>query len=254
MTYSIKQLADLGGVSVRTLHYYDEIGLLKPEAVRENGYRTYGQREVMRLQQILFFRELDFPLEEIREIMNAPGFDVLRALEEHERLLRMEERRIRNLMQTVQKTIVSLKGGDTMKNDDLFVSFTDDELKRQKEEAKKRWGHTEAWRQSEERTRGWKREDYEKAAREGFEWARRMGALMQEGAKPGDAKVQEMIKRHYESLKKFYDPTYEMYKGLGQMYVSDPRFGTNYERHAKGLAAYVRDAMVIFADNHLKSR
>ncbi len=140
MAYTVKQLADLAGVSVRTLHYYDEIGLLTPDAYGENGYRYYDEDALLRLQQILFFRELDFRLDEIKAIIDRPDFDVLRALQTHRVTLAEKAARLGGLINTVDKTILRLKGELGMSDKELFEGFDEEKQKQYAEEARKRWG------------------------------------------------------------------------------------------------------------------
>ena len=123
MAYTIKQLADLAGVSIRTLHYYDEIGLLKPTSYGENGYRYYDEQAVLRLQQILFFRELDFSLDDVKDILDQPEFDVLHALREHRQALEQKVTRLNRLINTVDNTISHLKGELEMSQKSFFEGF-----------------------------------------------------------------------------------------------------------------------------------
>ena len=138
--YTVKQLSDLAGVSVRALHYYDEIGLLKPSSVGENGYRYYADDAVLRLQQIMFFRELDFSLSDIQVILDQPEFDVLDALNMHRQALQDRARRLNDLIQTVDSTILHLTGEMKMSKKKLFAGFTEEEEKHYAQEARERWG------------------------------------------------------------------------------------------------------------------
>ncbi len=251
MTYTVSGLAKLAGISVRTLRYYDQIGLLKPSFIKENGYRHYEERELLRLQQILFFRELDFPLREIAELMKAPGFDMAAALSEQRNMLLMKKERLAKLIVTIEKTIRTMKGGDYMKNDDLFASFDDAKMKEYMEEAKRRWGHTEAYRQSMERTKHWTKEDYEKEKKRGEDFTKILTGVMDEDIK--SEKVQALIQKHYDSINRFYDCPLDVYRGIGQMYVDDKRFTAYYDRFRKGLAVFMRDAIAHYCDMHKKS-
>lgn len=123
MPYKVKEVADLVGVSVRTLHYYDEVGLLSPESITTAGYRLYTDRELERLQQILFFKEIGFPLQEIKTILDSPGFDRKRALIAHRELLAEKKKRLKDLINTVDKTIEAIKGGVEMNKKDMFEGF-----------------------------------------------------------------------------------------------------------------------------------
>ena len=138
--YTIKQLADLAGVTVRTLHHYDQIGLLKPSSVGGNGYRYYGEAALYRLQQILFYRELDVPLDEIKRIVGRPDFDVLAALESHRTALRAEVQRIEKLIRTIDLTTQHLKGKVSMSDQQLFRGFSEEEQEKMAAEAEQQLG------------------------------------------------------------------------------------------------------------------
>lgn len=248
MKYTVHQLAKLAGITVRTLHHYDQIGLLKPSFSGSNGYRYYEEKELLKLQQILFFRELEFSLEQIKEIVTSPTFDTVEVLQEQRKMFIMKRKQLDELLSTIDKTIQSREGGEMMKNDDLYGGFTKKQMEEYKKEAKKRWGDTDAYKQSEERTKHWKKEDYDRIAEEGKKWTQKLSVMRDKGFAVDSPEIQEMIRQHYHALKTFYEPNYEMYKGLGQMYVDDSRFTAYYEKFGKGLAIFMRDAMHHFVD------
>lgn len=245
MNYTVNQLAQLAGVSARTLHYYDEIGLLKPSFIKENGYRYYQEKELVRLQQILFFRELEFPLEDITKMLSAPNFNQQEALKDQKKLLELKKKRITDLISSIDKT---LKGGETMNNNDLFASFDDKELKENMEEAKKRWGHTDAYKQSMERTKHWTKADYNRIKEEGKKFTQQLADAMDLDVKSDE--VQKLVVQHHKGIETFYDCSYEMYRGLGNMYVNDPRFTAFYDKFRPGLAQWLRDAINYYCDTH----
>ncbi len=249
MVYTVNQLAKLAGVSVRTLHYYDEIGLLAPSYVKDNGYRCYADAELLRLQQILFFRELEFPLSDIVRMMNAPDFDRTEALKDQKRLLELKRTRLDGLLHTIQSTLDKTKGGEkTMNNDDLFASFGDDQLTEYQEEAKKRWGNTDAYKQSMERTKHWTKADYERIKKEGEAFTRELAMAMDKDIK--STEVQMLVQKHYDSIKYFYEAPISMYRNLADMYVNDPRFAKYYDRYKPGLAKWLRDAIHYYCDQY----
>lgn len=250
MDHSVHTLASLAGISVRTLHYYDEIGLLSPKVNPENGYRQYNDEDLLKLQQILFFRELEFPLSEIKAMLSDPIFNREKALEEQKKLLQMKRDRLNTLIHTVETMIE--KGGERMTDDQKFTGFSTDQMDQYKEEAKKRWGHTDAWKQSQERMKNWTKEDYEKVEKETTEWTERFASLKREGKGVDSSEVQIMIETHFNNLRRFYEPSFEMYEGLGEMIASDPRFVAYYDKHEKGLAQFMRDAMVEYVKNRSK--
>lgn len=250
MVYTIKQLAELAGVSVRTLHYYDEIGLLRPSRAQPNGYRQYDEPELLRLQQILFFRELDFPLEEIQKILQAPDFNMKAALKDQRKLIELKKKRLVGLIATIDKTLKKLNNEITMSDQDLYGDFSDEQMKQYAEEAKQRWGNTEAYKQSMERTKHFTKDDYKRMKEDGIKFNLAMVALMPLG--PKHEKVQAMIAEHYNALRTFYEPNLELYEGLARMYVDDPRFAAYYNKHASGLAVFMRDAMLYYVEQKRK--
>jgi MerR family transcriptional regulator, thiopeptide resistance regulator len=247
MIYTVKQLAKASGISVRAIHFYDEVGLLKPSFIKPNGYRCYEDKELLRLQQILFYRELEFSVDDIYKILNSEDFDMEEALISQRKLLELKQTRIDELVKTIDKTLKHLRGGGKIMNtDDIYGGFSKKQMDEYKEEAKQRWGETEAWKQSQERTKNWTKSDYDLVAKEGDAWTQKMADLMEKGFPHDSSEVQTMIGEHYNALRTFYEPNYEMYTGLSQMYVDDPRFAAYYEKFGKGLSLFMRDAMLAF--------
>ncbi len=250
-SYTVNQLAKLAGVSVRTLHYYDQIGLLKPSFTKANGYRFYGEKELLRLQQILFFRELEFSLEDVKDIVDAPGFDIVLALKDHKKLLAIKVKRLTGLLTTIDNTIDKIKKNIPMDDKDLYGSFSKEEMEKYQAEAKERWGQTEAWRQSEERTKKMGKEGLKKVLEESGKLTLEIASHM--GEDPKSEVVQGLIVKHYDGLRAFYEPNVEIYRGLATMYVDDPRFKANYEKVKVGLAEFMRDAMMHYCDVTLQN-
>ena len=248
MSYSIHQLATLAGVSVRTLHYYDEVGLLTPTRLKRNDYRQYEEAELLRLQQIMFFRELDFPLEQIKKILASPNFDMRRALQEQRHLIKIKRHRLDRLIATIDKTIKKLNNETHMEDQELYGNFSKAEMEKYTEEARERWGHTEAFKQSQERVKKMGKAGLAKVLKESSELTQAIAAAMKAGLEPKSDTVQPLIARHYEGLRAFYEPNLEMYTGLANMYVDDPRFKANYEKVAPGLAEFMRDGMLYFVE------
>lgn len=247
--FTINQLAHLAGITVRTLHYYDEIGLLKPLRIASNGYRYYGQAELETLQQILYFRELDFSLSEIKKMMGSRQYDALSAMQDQKKLLELKKQRLEAIIQTLSTTINTMKGGGNM-NNDVFDSLSDKQLEEYKEEAKQRWGNTEAYKQSVERSKNWTKEDIMRVQQE---WGKLLTAVadtMDNGADSPEA--QKAVADIYQHLYQFYDPSLEMFQGLGQMYVDDLRFRETFEKVKPGLAEYTRDAINVYVHTQKK--
>lgn len=246
MSYTIQQLADLAGISVRTLHHYDDIGLLTPARSAKNDYRAYGEPELLRLQQILFFRELEFPLEEIKSILEKPDFDVAQALSKHRTMLTLKQKRLTDLLTTIDKTIAHVTKKTPMDDKDMYDGFTKEEREAYAKEAKERWGDTDAYKQSVERVKNLSKEDYARIAEEGENLMKRIAAHIQDD--PASDAVQELIAEHFNNLRAFYEPSIELYRGLGSMYVEDVRFRAYFERHHKELPEFMRDAMEVFCE------
>lgn len=246
MSYSVQQLAKLAGVTVRTLHHYDQIGLLKPMLVEKNGYRKYGQTELLKLQQILFFREMDFPLEEIARIIGAPGFDLRSALIDQRQMLELKKKRLNGLIKTIDRTIKSLNQEITMEDLELYGAFSKEEMEAYAAEAKERWGKTNAYKQSQERVNKMGKEGLKKVLEESSKITLELAAHIDRD--PADKVVQAIVAKHYQWLHAFYDPDLEMYRNLGEMYSADSRFAANYEKVKPGLAKFFTEAIKVFCD------
>lgn len=243
--YTVKQLSTLAGVSIRTLHYYDEIGLLKPDAYGENGYRYYGEEALLRLQQILFFRELDFSLAEIQSILNRPDFDLLRTLQVHRTVLLERAARLGRLVHTVDKTIDHLKGEAPMSEKEYYEGFSAEKQKEYEQYARQRWGD-ETYESS---ARRWDAlSDAEKKAygARGDALNKALAASMGKGPRHPD--VQTLIGQYREHLDFFYDVTLDIYEGLGHGYNQHPDFIAFYERYAPGLAEFLEQAITYYVE------
>ncbi len=242
MTYTVHQLATLSGVSVRTLHYYDSIGLLSPARVRPNGYREYEEPELLTLQQILFFRELDFPLEEIKKIMHSKGFDMRQALRDQRGMLQLKKKRLTALVRTIDKTIKKINKETHMKDEEIFKAFEENE-KTYGAEVRERWGNTDAYKQSAARVKKMSKEDMIAIKKAGDQLMREITDAFLAHKLAHSHEVQKLIERHFNGLRAFYEPTLALYRGLADMFVADPRFTAYYDGYAKGLALYMREAM-----------
>lgn len=242
--YSVKQLSSLAGVSTRTLHYYDEIGLLKPASYGDNGYRRYSEQAVYQLQQILFYKELGFSLEKIKEIIDQPDFDLIHALEQHKKALRGRQERLYHLIETVDRTILHLKGHAIMSEKKLFEPFNTEQQEEYEREAAQRWPET-----YKESARRWKSYSDAEKSRIGEEgnavYLDLVAALDQD---PGSEMVQKIVARWHQHLRYFYEPSVEMLRGLGRMYVDDLRFAANFARIHPDLAQFHQKAIDIYCD------
>jgi len=219
---TVKEVSDLTGISVRTLHHYDAIGLLKPSKVTEAGYRLYDEASLRRLQSILLFKELQFPLKEIKSILDSPGFDQDKALEQQIHLLEMQKDRLERIIALARS--IQQKGVSDMN----FEPFDRTELEKYEAEAKKKWNDTDAWQEYASRPKKSASEQQEAAGRL-MDIFRQIGALRD--LSPSDSLVQEKIDELQNFItENYYTCTDEILKGLGQMYVSDPRMQKNIDK------------------------
>jgi len=235
--YTVKELSIIGNVSIRTLHHYDEIDLLKPAFVGDNGYRYYQSAQLTQLMQILFYKELDFSLEEIKQILADPNFDKVEAFQKHKHLLRLQIKRTKRLINTIDQILDSMKGNQKVNTKKTSQAFDSSEIDQYKNEVKARWGHTEAYRQSMQRYKSWSKADLEKIKQEGHDVTLAISQVMDLSV--DNAKVQALIKKHHQHINRFYDCSIEIYRGLGEMYFADPRFTKTYEDIKPGLAKFI---------------
>jgi DNA-binding transcriptional MerR regulator len=253
MKYTIKQLAKLSGVSTRTLRFYDEIGLLKPAFYGENQYRYYQEEQLLLLQQILFFRELEFPLNEIKRILNGNDFDKINSLQQHKSSLQSNVERTQTLIQTIDKTISHLRGEHKMRTEELFDGF--DPKKQQEHEqymvdtgVMSQQQIDDSW----QRVAHWKKTDWEQFKDAGEKLHLELVEALKRGEPVESDNVQKMIQKHYNWVNIFWTPTQETYLGLGQMYLEHPDFRAFYNRFHPDLVEYLVAAMKAFAKNNLK--
>ncbi len=247
--YTVHELAKLAGITVRTLHHYDQIGLLKPTARTEADYRLYGPAELERLQQILFFKELEFPLRDIKRIIDNPGFNPLETLKEHRRVLRQKARRYDDLVKTVEKTIKNFREQTMpLKDDDLYKGFSREKIEQYKKEVRERYDPVLV-AESEKRIGKMSKGRWQGVQQEGEDVARALAVLMDRA--PSDPAVQELIARHHRWIENFYPCNAQVYRGLGEMYVSNEEFRAYYEKFAEGLADFMQMAMNYYADKVL---
>ncbi len=249
--YTVSQLARMAGVSVRTLHHYDHIGLLKPSARTAAAYRLYQEPELLRLQQILFFKELDVPLDEIRSILDDPGFDPIQALNDHRQRLENETARLNRLLKTIDRTIQRLTEEEshmTLTDEELYEGFTPEQVERYNREAQELYD-PELVRESWKRIRKMSKEQWQAIKDEGDQVTRLIAAVADRA--PDDPEVQGLIARHHAWLEHFYPASAEVYRGLGQGYASHPDFRATYDRYRPGLADFMQAAMAYYADHTL---
>lgn len=243
MKKSISEMAKLSGVSVRTLHYYDEIGLLAPsEVISETGYRYYDDNSLEKLQQILFYRELDFPLKEIAQIMNASDYNKEEALTRQRELLKLKRKRLDKLIGLLD---ANLKGDTTMSFNEFDTTEIDEAKAKYAEEVKERWGNTDAYAQSQKKTAHYTKEDWDRINGEREALQKQFAACI--GEDPASDKVQELVRLWQKHITDYYyDCTKEILAGLGQMYVLDERFTKNTDKFGEGTAKFMNEAFGVY--------
>ncbi|MCD6050204.1 MAG: skgA-A [Verrucomicrobia bacterium] len=252
MAYTVKKLAAMSGVSVRTLHFYDEAGLLKPAYHGANGYRYYEEAQLLMLQQILFYRELGFELKDIKRILGRSDFDKVAALKSHRKSLRKTLAHTRQLIVTIDKTIQHMEGTRKMKDTELFEGFSPEQQAKQEQYLIDRFGEEAraGIAQAKERVKDWTKADWEKSGAAFVKICRDIIALKEQGLPEDSRKVQAVIRRHYEWLQQFWTPTRESYAGHSQT-IEDSELRKAYEAHHPELPKFMAAAMRIFAQREL---
>lgn len=251
MEYKINEMAKLAGVSVRTLHHYDKIGLLKPKAVSESGYRFYSEIEIEKLQQILFFKELEFSLNDIKEIINSPDYDRKSVLKTHKKLLQEKRNRLNEVINTLEKTLNSMEGKNIMAKKEMFKGFDMTDVEKHKneyaKEAKEKYGDSDAYKESEKKTSKYDKADWERITLEGNTIFKSIASNMDKD--PNTEEVQKLVAKWRNHISKnFYNCTPEIFRGLTLTYEYDERFKNNIDQFGEGLTEYLCKAMNIYCD------
>lgn len=237
-------MARLAGVSVRTLHHYEELGLLHPSRHAESGYRLYTDEDLERLQQILFYRELGLGLDQIGEVMNAPDFNRREALLKQRRLLAQQIVRLEATLQLVDKTLASLNGGFRMTKEEMFEVFGGFDPSQYETEVQERWGDTDAYKESTRRAQQYTKADWQRFAQESEEIGSAIAQLMDDGVPPTDERAMDAVERYRLQIDQwFYPCSRQFHAQLGKMYIADERFRKTYEDIRTGMAQYVHDAI-----------
>ena len=252
MSYTVKQLAKLASVTPKTLRFYDAIGLLKPAFYGDNGYRYYEKEQLLMLQQILFFRELNCPLSEIRRIILSDDFDKIESLITHQSMLQSTLEQTQTLLKTIDKTIAHLRGKLIMTDVEMYDGF--DPVKQQEHEQYlldtgilTQQAINDSWK----KIRHWKKSNWEAFQQEGEALNLELAQAIKDNLKPEDEKVQNLVQRHHTWIKHFWTPTKESYTGLAQMYLEHPDYRAFYHRYHPDLVDYLVEAMRIFANREL---
>ena len=252
MAYTVNELATVSGVTVRTLHFYDEVGLLKPAYCAANGYRYYEEKELLTLQQILFFRELGFELKEIKRVLNRSDFDKHAALASHRRVLVKNLARTRELIKTIDRTMEHLKGKRKMKATAMFAGFDQAKQDEYEKQLIERFGEKArvGISQSKRRVQNWSKRDWERSGKEWDAICLDLVAAMKRSHRENSAEVQAIVRRHFTWLKKFWTPNQESYAGHGDFLVSS-ELRNAYDKYDPNLAEFLANAIRIFARKEL---
>lgn len=243
MAFTVGDLARLTGVTVRALHHYDEIGLVRPSERTAAGYRLYTDADVHRLQQVLLFRELGLPLDEIAAAIDEAG-DREDLLRQHREVLLAKRGRLDAMVAAVDAALVSLQKGTAMQPDDVTQMFEGVDPSQYEEEVKERWGQTEAFKESTRRTKTYSKAEWDQIEQQWVEIYAALADLMKAGVAVDDPRAQALVDRHRLYIDRwFYPCSKDMHKALGAMYVGDPRFAANLDKAGPGFARYLSDAI-----------
>jgi MerR family transcriptional regulator, thiopeptide resistance regulator len=243
MEYTVKQLAQLAGITTRTLHFYDETGLLKPERVAQNGYRYYGEESVLRLQQILFYRELDIPLEKIRQLLNGDNFEAEAALRKHKKALELRIERSKRLIETIEETILHLQGVIPMNDKNLFSAFSEEEQEEYAKEAERLYD-PEIVRASQKKWKSYSDADKKRIGEEGNAAYAALAAAIPHGS--GSPEAQAGVELWRKHMDYFWTPNPEQLVGLTELYLQDARFKANFDKIDPRLAEFMHEAVKIY--------
>ncbi|MFE7622108.1 MerR family transcriptional regulator [Streptomyces sp. NPDC057509] len=244
MEHSVGQVAGFAGVTVRTLHHYDAIGLLSPSGRSHAGHRRYNDADLDRLQQILFYRELGFPLDEIAALLDDPDADPQKHLRRQHALLSHRIAELQRMAAAVETAMEARRMGINLTPEEKFEVFGDKDPEQYAEEAERRWGGTDTYAESQRRAAGYTKEDWQRMKAEVDSWAERYQALMEAGEPATGERAMDMAEEHRLHISGwFYECGYEMHRCLGEMYVADPRFKAFYESMRPGLAEHLREAI-----------
>jgi MerR family transcriptional regulator, thiopeptide resistance regulator len=249
--YTVGEVARLAGVTVRTLHHYGDIGLLEPSDRTGAGYRQYSAADLDRLARILYYRDLGFPLDAIGTLLDEAardGLDTVEHLRRQHQLLTDRLQRVQAMVQAIEKEMEAAMSGNELSAEEKLEIFGESYDPAYEQEAEQRWGDTDAWKQSQERTKKFSKGDWQQVKDDMDAFNTRLVEVYRSGAKPGSPEANEVAEAHRASIEQFYDCSYEMQRKLADMYLADERFTKNYEDLAPGLAQWIHDAIHANAD------
>jgi DNA-binding transcriptional MerR regulator len=239
MKMLIREFAEFTGVSVRTLHYYDEIGLLKPAFVDKfTGYRFYDENSLLRMQEILFYRELDFSLKSISGILSSPDYNKTKALKTQKNLLILKKERLERLISAIDRA---------EKGENIMNAFDNSEFENYKQEVKEKWGETDAYKEHKEKTKDYGKEKWNNLSEKMNDIMAEFSVCMKNGEAPDSDNAQSLVKMLQNHItENYYHCSNEILMGLGQMYIADERFKNNIDKNGEGTAEFIREAIEIY--------
>lgn len=253
MAYTVKKLAQISNVSVRTLHFYDEIGLLRPAYVGKNGYRYYEEKQMLRLQQIMFFRELGFELKQILVMVENPQFDTLGALLIHKEVLVKKVVRLKELIATIDKTVQRLQGVITMADKELYEGFSEEQQMEYETYLINRYGESAKQHIAEAKQKNLSKEAMKHLFNEWETIIKALKKLYAANIPPDSSEVQALVKRHYELMLNFWTPSKESYIALTKGYTDFAwkKAFEPFDDHHPQLALFLAAGAEIYANRHL---
>lgn len=256
MAYTVKQLSEISGVTVRTLHFYEEQGLLNPSYYGANGYRYYEEKELLQLQQILFFKKLGFPLKQIGKILGRSDFDQLTALYSHKKTLTREWEKIGELLKTIDNTIKHIQGKKKMKDKEMFEGFNITLVKARKDQS---YSAAEQLVVESVKHPTKNAEDVKKRGKTYYDNVNKTAQTLfkeiigciERGLDPSSTEVQRIVKKHHAFVEQTSNTTQEVYKAMAQLYVEHPEFRKQLDPYHPELANFMAEGMRVFADKEL---
>lgn len=252
--YTVGQVAELAGVTIRTLHHYEHIGLLLPTDRSPAGYRIYTEADIDRLSRVLYYRELGFPLDDIATMLDDGGTPAYQHLERQHELLTGRLRRLQAMVAAIEREMEATMSGYNLTPEEKLEVFGDFDPDQYEDEARERWGQTDAWKQSKERARSYTKDDWKRIRSEADELGQQFVDLMRAGTPATSYEAMELAEEHRRQITRWhYDCSYEIHRGLGEMFVADQRFTENIDKTAPGLAAYMSEAIIANADRANRS-
>jgi DNA-binding transcriptional MerR regulator len=243
---TVGEVSELAGVTVRTLHHYDEIGLVRPSGRSEAGYRLYSQADLERLQEVVVWRQLGFSLSEAQELLDDPGYDRGAALRRQRELVDLQLERLDATARALDAALAAHDTGTHQKETTMFKDFDPTDYE---DEARERWGDTDAYQESSRRAAAYGEAEWSEIRAEAEQQVKDFAALMAAGEPAAGERARAVAERHRRHITQwFYPVSLHMHRNLAELYILDPRYGDNYDRVAPGLAAYIREAILANAD------